>query len=276
MMHALRSTRSTYVSAFLLSCWIALLIATPGRSAEPFRLDRLAIVRFSPANDGRLLMQRGVLDLGGDVAWRVTQSIARPPDAPEWAFNRILVSTNAWLAFHNLGGLATANFEIQGGAEQATIGDQSYMAVGVSPLAHSSNGNLINISARTALSAGNVIIVGFVVEDRPRAVLVRAVGPSLARLNVPSAHPDPWLAVKRGYQTIVGNDDWFNQADSQRVAAAAARVGAFPLAHGSFDAAILVILPPGAYTVHVASELSDVQNRDVLIEVYSVPEDVFD
>ena len=33
---------------------------------------------------------------------------------------------------------------------------------------------------------------------------------------------------------------------------------------------------PGAYTVHVASELIDVRNRDVLIEVYTVPEDVFD
>ncbi len=150
------------------------------------------------------------------------------------------------------------------------------MAVGVSPFARTSNGNLVNISTRTGLSDGRVVIAGFVIEDRPRAVLVRAVGPSQTRFNVPSAHPDPWLTVKRGSQTIVGNDDWMNQPGAERVAAAAARVGAFPLDYASFDAAVLIILPPGAYTVHVASDLINVGHRDVLIEVYTVPEDVFD
>jgi hypothetical protein len=107
-------------------------------------------------------------------------------------------------------------------------------------------------------------------------VLVRAVGPSLAKFGVPAPHADPWLAVKRGTQTVVGNDDWSNQPNADRVAAAAARVGAFPLETAAFDAAVLVILPPGAYTVHVASDLINVRSRDVLVEVYSVPEDVFD
>jgi hypothetical protein len=57
---------------------------------------------------------------------------------------------------------------------------------------------------------------------------------------------------------------------------AATRVGAFPLSTGSFDAAKLMILPPGAHTVHVGTDLINVRDRDVLIEVYSVPEDVFD
>jgi hypothetical protein len=274
----LRTTglRGELMAAFLLAGLIAALLGTPSKAAETFRLDRLAIVCFTPTEDGRLLLQNGVLDLGGDVTWRGTQNIARPANTPEWGLNRHLVNVNAWLAFHNLGGNATANFEIRGGGVHLPIGNQVYMAVGVSPFARTSNGHLVNISTRTALSDGQVVIAGFVIDERPRAVLVRAVGPSLERFNVPSAHPDPWLAVKRGSQTIIGNDDWLNQQGAERVAAAAARVGAFPLDHGSFDAAVLTVLPPGAYTVHVASDLINVRNRDVLIEVYTVPEDVFD
>jgi hypothetical protein len=200
----------------------------------------------------------------------------RPANTPEWALNRTLVNAQAWLEFHHLGGDATANFELRGGGQHVPIGDQIYMAVGVSPFARSLTGNLINISTRTRIGDGDVVIAGFVIEDRPRAVLVRAVGPSLARFGVPSAHPDPWLAVRRGTQTVVGNDDWSNQAGADRIAAATARVGAFPLNTAEFDAATLVILPPGAYTVHVASDLINVGSRDVLIEVYTVPEDVFD
>lgn len=223
-----------------------------------------------------MLKQEGVVDLAGDVAWRGTFNIARPANAQEWALNRTLVSIEAWLAFYKLGGNATANFEIRGGGVHVPFGDEIYMAVGVSPFARTSNGQFINISTRTRLSDGETVIAGFVIEDRPRAVLVRAVGPSLARFGVTGAHPDPWLAVKRGTQTIAGNDDWSNQPNPDRVVAAAARVGAFPLDTATFVAAVLVILPPGAYTVHVASDLVNVRSRDVLVEVYSVPEDVFD
>lgn len=276
-MNPLRSPKSTYVAAFLLGGLIAALLAHPTRGAEPFRLDRLAIVRFTPTPDDRLLMQHGVLDIFDNIAWRGTQNIARSPSVPEWALNRTLVNAQAWVAFHNLGGLATANFEIRAGGVHIPIGDQVYMAVGVAPNAHNATGAVINISTRTRLdSEGDVIIAGFVIEDRPRTVLVRAVGPSLQRFDVPSAHPDPWLAIKRGNQTIGGNDDWENQAGAELVAKAAARVGAFPLNTASLDAAKLMILPPGAYTVHVSTSLINVRDRDVLIEVYSVPEDIFD
>jgi hypothetical protein len=166
---------------------------------------------------------------------------------------------------------------VRAGGVHIPIGDQVYMAVGVAPNARNSTGSVINISTRTRLdSTGDVVIAGFVIEDRPRTVLVRAVGPSLARFGVASPHPDPWLAIKRGNQSIGGNDDWSNQQNVELVEKAAARVGAFPLNTGSFDAAKLMIFPPGAYTVHVSTDLINARDRDVLIEVYSVPEDVFD
>ncbi len=271
------SARAELIAAFLLGGLIALLFAAPGHAAEAFRLDRLAVVHVSPTDDGRLALRAGVLDLTGEVAWRGTQTIPRPASVPEWALNRHLVNVNAWLAFHNLGGAATANFEVQAGGVQIWIGDQVYMAVGLSPDARMATGPVINLSTRTHLRGeGDTVIAGFVIEDRPRAVLVRAIGPGLRRFDVANAHPDPWLAIKRGKTTITGNDDWELQPNAQLVRRAAARVGAFPLDPGSFDAAQLVILPPGAYTVHVSTERTDVTDGEILLEIYTVPEDVFE
>ena len=163
------------------------------------RLDRLAVVHFSPTPDGRLLL-KWVLNLAGDVAWRGTLNIDRAAGVPEWALNRHLVSVQAWAAFHGLR-RCDANFEIRAGGVHAPIGDQVYMAVDVATDARTANGSLINISTRTRLdSSGDLVIAGFVIEDSPRAVLVRAVGPSLGRFGVASPHPDPWVAIKRGAQ----------------------------------------------------------------------------
>lgn len=275
-MNSIRSTNSSYVATFLLGGLIALSIATPARSAEPFRLDRIAIVQFSPADDDRLLLRNGVLDVAGQVTWRSSLIIARPAGVPAWIFNRNLVNVNAWLAFRSLGGLATVDFELQEGSERVLIGDQAYWAVAPREGALVATGKVINISTRTKVGGDDVVIAGFVIEDRPRAVLVRAVGPGLAQFNVLLPHPDPWLTIKRNSETIVGNDDWSNQADAALVERVSARVGAFPLPTASFDAAQVVVLPPGTYTVHVGSNRTDVLSGEVLVEVYSVPEDAFD
>lgn len=101
----IRGPRAELIAAFLLGSLTAVLLAASSKAAETFRLDRPAIVHFTPTEDGRLLLQSGVLDLAGDVAWRATQSIAHPANAPEWALDRHLVNVNAWLATHNLGGM---------------------------------------------------------------------------------------------------------------------------------------------------------------------------
>ncbi len=275
-MNSLRSAKITYLAAFVFGGLIALIFAAPARSAEAFRLDRLAIVQFTPAADNQLMLRHGVLSVAGDVQWRGSQTIAHPANLPTWILVRNLVRVDAWLAFHGLGGLATADFEILKGAERVVIAEQAYMAVAPREGALGATGKLINISTRAKLLGGDVVIAGFVIEDRPRAVLVRAVGPSLRQFNVASAHPDPWVTVKRNGETIAGNDDWSNQQFPRLVEQASGRVGAFPLDNTSLDGAIVVILAPGAYTVHVGSDRSDVPSGDVLVEVFSVPEDVFE
>lgn len=275
-MTTLRSPKSTYVAAFLLGGLIALLIAAPARSAEAFRLDRIPIVQATAAPNNQLQLRSGVLNVSGEISWRITQTVARPANTPEWALNRSLVKVSTWLAFHALGGLALADFEVQAGGVHANIGEETYFIVAPREGALIATGKLINISTRTKLIAGDVVAAGFVIEDRPRAVLVRAVGPSLRRFGVTSAHPDPWLKIKRGTDTIVGNDDWSNQVLPKVIEQITARVGAFPLDIAAFDAACVVILEPGAYTVHVGTDRIDAPSGDVLIEVYSVPEEGFD
>lgn len=188
-MSPLRSPKSTYVAAFLLGGLIALLLAAPARSAEVFRLDRIAIVQITPAAEDQLLLRHGVLEVSGDIAWRGTRTIARPANTPAWALNRNLVNATAWLAFYSLGGLATADFEIQEGGTRAIIGDEIYLAVAPRAGGTVATGKLINISTRTKLLGGDAVIAGFAIEERPRAVLVRAIGPSLRRFGVASAIP---------------------------------------------------------------------------------------
>ena len=125
---------------------------------------------------------------------------------------------------------------------------------------------LINVSVLKEIGSG--FTVGFVVGGgTSRSVLIRAVGPGLATVGVPTGFaPNPKLTFFSGTQASGENDDW---ADDAAVAATAARVGAFALPAGSRDASLLTTLPPGSYSVQVRP--SDGAGGLVLVEVYEVP-----
>jgi hypothetical protein len=126
---------------------------------------------------------------------------------------------------------------------------------------------LVNVSVLKHLGTG--LVAGFVVAgSSPRAVLVRAVGPTLgaAPFGVPGVVADPELRLFAGERRIEANDNWGGGA---ALAAAFARVGAFPLPAGSRDAALLATLPPGAYTVQVSGVGGT--TGVALVEVYEVP-----
>jgi cyclophilin family peptidyl-prolyl cis-trans isomerase len=129
---------------------------------------------------------------------------------------------------------------------------------------------LINVSARAQVGTGNdVLIAGFVVGGNTgRTVLVRAVGPSLAAFGVGGTLADPQLSVAPlNGATIATNDNWSGEP---QVAAASASVGAFPLSSGaSTDAALLVTLPPGAYSAQVSG--ANGGTGVAIVEVYEVP-----
>lgn len=129
-------------------------------------------------------------------------------------------------------------------------------------------GQLANLSCRAQVGAGDgVIIPGFVLSGTTaRTVLVRAVGPGLASFGVAGALADPTITVFRGSTTIASNDNWQEQTNPQAVATAAVTTGAFALAAGSKDSALVLTLDPGAYTFRVAG--AGTTTGVALVEVY--------
>ncbi len=91
-----------------------------------------------------------------------------------------------------------------------------------------------NLSVRTALAQGQILIVGTVVSGGSRNVLVRAVGPALAAFGITTAMADPRLELYNGSTSVFSNDNWpSNLADTFPL------VGAFGLTPGSRDAAFV-------------------------------------
>ncbi len=121
---------------------------------------------------------------------------------------------------------------------------------------------LMNISTRAILSSGETVTPGWVVGGwGPRRVLIRVVGPGLADFNI-KGMDDPRFRLMRGTEEIAANDNW----ETDGVKPFSDLVGAFPLAPGSKDAALVAMLEPGAYSAIVTG----VGNGEVLIEVYFI------
>lgn len=132
-------------------------------------------------------------------------------------------------------------------------------------------GTLANLSARARVSAGGgELIAGFVVRGESAAtLLVRAVGPALRALGVGDALAAPRLTLVRSDGTVLGeNRGWSTAPNALDVREAARRSGAFALPGLSADAALLVTLPPGAYTALVSPD--DGGQGVALVEVYEV------
>jgi len=128
--------------------------------------------------------------------------------------------------------------------------------------------SLANLSVRGTLGEGEeTLICGFIVSGTAnRQIYIRVVGPSIRvhPFHVSAAAEDPSFSLYDANGNIIaGNDDW----DSNRHSALEARLGAFPLTPGSRDAALLVALPPGPYTVHARNTAP---GNVVLVEVYRV------
>lgn len=114
-------------------------------------------------------------------------------------------------------------------------------------------------------TGGGILIAGFAVTgDVAKTLLIRGVGPKLATFGVGDRLNDPKIEVRSGADVVLAaNDDW-----SASVAAATPGLG-FAFDPGSKDAALLVTLPPGAYTAQLSG--ADGGTGNGLIEIYEVP-----
>ncbi|MBL9202273.1 MAG: hypothetical protein JNL39_17310, partial [Opitutaceae bacterium] len=149
-----------------------------------------------------------------------------------------------------------------------------YDADAISPVAAPGTpGRLINTSVRAVVGTGaGILIPGLVVgPGAAKQVLIRAVGPTLgaAPFNVPGVLAQPVVTLFSGAQAVATNSAWNAAPNAAAVRDTARAVGAFALAENSRDAALLVTLAPGPYTIQVAG--ANATAGVALVEVYEVP-----
>jgi hypothetical protein len=134
--------------------------------------------------------------------------------------------------------------------------------------------HLINVSSRGVVSAGNPLLVGFVVTgNAAKRLLVRGIGPGLSALGVAGVLADPRIDLFRSAtgsdNAVAAVDNWSDAPnDTAAIVTAAASVGAFPLTAASRDAALLGTFSPGAYTVQLSAVGGT--SGTALLEIYDV------
>jgi hypothetical protein len=124
---------------------------------------------------------------------------------------------------------------------------------------------LINLSSRVRIApaASRTLITGFVIKGTAsKRLLLRAVGPALSGFGVSGALVNPKLQLFDATgKVLLENDDW----SGAEVSTAATQVGAFSLAAGAKDAALLATLAPGAYSMQVTA---GAESGVALAEIY--------
>jgi hypothetical protein len=134
-------------------------------------------------------------------------------------------------------------------------------------------GRQLSLSTRGYVgTGGNILIPGFVIAGNgAKRLLIRAAGPALSELGVAGVLEDPQLAVFKDSTQLDENDNWTaDQRKAVEVEFYRSKVGAFPFVDRSKDAALVVSLEPGAYTIQV----SGVGNTTgtAIVEVYDLDE----
>jgi hypothetical protein len=194
-----------------------------------------------------------------------------------------VASNNDWGAAANLAELTTVSaqvgaFALEPGSKDAamlvTLPPGLYTAVMSSALSGQTGVGLVEIyEVDGAASAGrlvNMSVCALVGGTGARTLLVRAVGPTLSGFGVSGALANPTMTLFSGPTALGTNDNWSSNATTgPQIAAAAAQVGAFSLPSGSQDAALLLTLAPGPYTIQVSGVGGT--GGICLVEVYEVP-----
>jgi hypothetical protein len=225
----------------------AVLVRAVGPGLSPFGVS-------DAMTDPRLMLFRGAVVEGASDDWGGGPTLAAT-FASVGAFALPAGSRDAALVATIDGGRTVQVV----GASPGTVLVEAYDAgAGDSP-------RLVNVSARNRVNGSSEpLIAGFtVVGNAPRTILIRGVGPTLASFGVLGALSDPSLELYSGATKINENDTW-----ATSLSATFGAVGAFALIPGGRDAALLVTLAPGGYTVQVSGVGG--ATGDALIELYEV------
>ncbi len=128
------------------------------------------------------------------------------------------------------------------------------------------NGRIVNISTRAHVATGaHVMIGGFIVQNASKPVVIRALGPSLARRGIAGALRDPVLELhytnSQGKEAVFTNDNWKTNASQAQLIS---KAGLAPA--DDRESAIYMTLAPGNYTAIVSG--SNGSTGVGLVEVY--------
>ena len=130
---------------------------------------------------------------------------------------------------------------------------------------------LANLSTRGFVPSGGALTPGFTLRGTGSArLLVRAIGPTLARFGVSEAHRDPTLEIVSAdaSQPMLTNDNWTAAGNALEIHGTTAAVGAFTLDTSARDAAVVApFASDRSYTARIAGTESAGAGV-VLAEVY--------
>ena len=126
---------------------------------------------------------------------------------------------------------------------------------------------MANISTRGLVGQGDgVLIGGFIITGGPKAVMIRAMGPSLAAAGVSPALGNPAVKLFANQTMLAQNDDWKTNANAAEITAS----GLAPT--NDLESALLVRLEPGSYTTIVTGPANSGIGIG-LVEIYEVNHD---
>ncbi len=185
-----------------------------------------------------------------------------PAPALQWRKDGAAIA-NATTASFSLPAVATADAGAYTVVATNAAGSATSAAaqLAVTPAGGGGNARLSNLSVRTAMAAGQTLIVGFAIGGGGgRGLLVRGAGPALTGFGLAGAMTDPRLELYNGAALTAQNDDW---GGGTALGSAFAGVGAFPFAAGSRDAALLQAID-GTRTVQLRGAGAGI----VLLELY--------
>jgi hypothetical protein len=165
----------------------------------------------------------------------------------QWSLNGGVIA-GATGSTYTIGSFSSAN----AGVYSVTVTNSLGSATATIATLSGGTARLLNLSARSAISAGSVLTAGFVIGGQgTKTVLLRGIGPALTAFGVPEALPDPQLTLLNGSGILAQNTAW---GGAPALAAAFTLTGAFALAPGSSDDALLATgLTAGAYSSRVGS-----------------------
>lgn len=246
---------------------------------------------YTTGPDSKQILVRGVGPTLGTAPFNVP-GVLTTPFLTLYDVNQNVLQTNGtWggtaalqQAFQNTGAFSlpansadTALIQsVTSGGYTAAVSGQGNIGIALAEiyddqLAAAPTDRLINISSRADVGTGaDTLIDGFVIAgSNAETVLLRAVGPTLANFSLTGVLSSPVLTLYNSSDAVIAtNSGWNGDAT---LATVFSRVGAFSLPGNpspSADAAMLITLPPGLYTVQVSG--ANATTGIALAEVYEV------